>query len=90
MKQFGNEEILGKKSSKPREPIEPIKLWLLDQVRHSSEAADAEDVECLVVPSYTTAKVYLFIESKTAVRFQKVSIIVYYCYITFKRYFQVG
>lgn len=59
MKELSNEEVLSQEFAKPGQSIQLLKLRLLDQVRHPSEAADAHHVEGHVVPCHAGAKVHL-------------------------------
>jgi len=45
MKEFRDEEVFGQEPTEPGETVEIVQFLLLDQVGHSSEAADAKAVK---------------------------------------------
>ena len=59
MQRLCNEEVFSKKSAKPAETIKSVEFWLLDEVRHSCEAAHSKHVECEVILACTCTKVHL-------------------------------
>lgn len=70
MEIFGEEEIFCQEPSEPGEPVELFDLVFLDQVRHPSEAADAQRVKREVESSHGRAKVDLNLFAKEIISSQ--------------------